>query len=245
MQAKEAYSKAERDYARVENLYKDSVVTLEQLQNTRTALEVAKSKLSIAEFNLNHSTIIAPSKGKILRKFSEEGEITGPGAPQFLFGENNNGWVIKIGVTDRDVIKLSPGDKAEIYVDAHGEASFNAAVSEIGVSANPYNGTFEVELTLEQSNEKLVSGFIAKAIIYPSSKSLLYTIPVEALFEANGKAGIVFTYNSGSGSAESTNIIIEEILPGKIAVKSGLEGKTFVITDGVEYLTAGRQVVIK
>ena len=53
--------KAERDYRRANNLYKDSVVTLEQLQNTTTALDIAKSNVKIAEFNLQFSTIKAQS----------------------------------------------------------------------------------------------------------------------------------------------------------------------------------------
>jgi multidrug efflux pump subunit AcrA (membrane-fusion protein) len=51
-QADLALQKAERDYERTKNLYKDSVATLEQFQDVRTALELARSNADIAKFNL-------------------------------------------------------------------------------------------------------------------------------------------------------------------------------------------------
>ena len=78
--------KATRDFARVESLYKDSVATLEQYQDMETALKFAESNVKIAEFNLEHSKIIAPEDGRILRKLAEENEMISSGYPVFLFG---------------------------------------------------------------------------------------------------------------------------------------------------------------
>ena len=58
-QAKAGYQKAQRDLQRVENLYADTVATLEQLQNSKTALEVATANLQKAEFNQKHAKILA------------------------------------------------------------------------------------------------------------------------------------------------------------------------------------------
>ncbi len=45
---------------RVSNLYRDSVATLEQLQNSQTFFDVAESNLNIVKFNLKYSEIRAP-----------------------------------------------------------------------------------------------------------------------------------------------------------------------------------------
>ena len=50
-QASLAYQKAERDYERASNLYQDSVATLEQMQNAKTALDVARQQYNSAGFN--------------------------------------------------------------------------------------------------------------------------------------------------------------------------------------------------
>lgn len=242
LQAKEGFEKAERDLKRVENLYKDSVVTLEQLQNARTGKEIAQSNLEIAKFNQKHSTIYAPGDGKILNRLAEEGELINAGMPVFVFGSTVKGWKIKTGVTDKDVVKLRKGDPAEISIDAYPGEKFSAIVNEIGNAANPYTGTFEVELKLNKSVNGLASGFVAKINIYPSEVIELNTIPVEALFEANGNNAIVYTYIPQTMRAEKKEIQIADILKDKVAVSLGLENVTSVITDGVEYLANGKKI---
>ena len=48
-QANLVLKKSERDFQRAENLYMDSVATLEQFQDSRTALEVARSNARILD----------------------------------------------------------------------------------------------------------------------------------------------------------------------------------------------------
>ncbi|MFX4370069.1 hypothetical protein ABTA37_20270, partial [Acinetobacter baumannii] len=62
-QAEIAYEKALRDYKRVTNLYKDSVANLEQMQNAKTALDVAQQQVTAANFNKNYSEIKALTDG--------------------------------------------------------------------------------------------------------------------------------------------------------------------------------------
>ncbi len=243
-QAKAAYDKAIRDFNRVEALYKDSVVTLEQLQNVTTALDVAKSNYDIANFNLNHSEIIAPSKGRILKRFVEKGELVGPGTPIIIFGTTGNAWLMRVGVTDKDVTKVEYGNKAKVNIDAIPNKSFNAIITEIASAANPYNGTYEVELLIKTSSTKLISGMIANVEIFPNSEKKSNIIPINALINAEGQKGAVFIPTESNTIAKKINIEIEGIIDESVIVVNGLENISEVITDGVEYLADGERIVI-
>ena len=50
-QASQNLEKSRRDESRISNLYRDTVASLEQLQNTRTQVSVASEALRIARFN--------------------------------------------------------------------------------------------------------------------------------------------------------------------------------------------------
>ena len=63
--------KAERDFTRVKNLYRDSVATLEQFQNASSALALAKEQNKTATFNGQFSSIKAPAGGFILKKLAD------------------------------------------------------------------------------------------------------------------------------------------------------------------------------
>ncbi|MFZ5519532.1 MAG: efflux RND transporter periplasmic adaptor subunit [Candidatus Zhuqueibacterota bacterium] len=238
-QAKDGYDKAERDFKRVKNLFADSVATLEQLQNSETARNVARSNWEIAEFNLKHSQIIAPAGGVILKRFAEENELISPGYPVFLFGANQRNWKIRAGLADRDIVKIKMNDSAAVALDAHPGQAFSASVSKIGEAANPMNGTYEIELLLNHTDQRLASGFVAKIDIFPNAKQALYLIPIEALNEAEGNGGCIYTIDAADNTAQKIPVTVVHVFDNVAAAAIGAENLTKVITFGSEYLTDG------
>lgn len=95
--------KSQRDYERIYNLYTDTVTTLEKYQNAKSALDIVQTNLNIAEYNMQHSIITAPSDGVILDKFFEENEIVGIGNPIFNFASIENAWRLFVGMSDKDI----------------------------------------------------------------------------------------------------------------------------------------------
>lgn len=233
-QAELALNKARRDYKRVENLYQDSVATLENLQNAETALNIAQSNHTIAQFNLEHSEIKAPSRGAILRRLSEEHEIVAAGEPVFLFASAEGKWIIRTGITDKDIIKLNQGDSAYIYFDPYPGESFLANIMEVGSSADPYTGTYEVELSLCATEKKLANGFIARVEIFPSGQIENITVPVDAIVDASNYTGYVFAIEKGK--PVKRKLKLGSLIDGDVIVYGGLKvGDEFVV-EGCEYI---------
>ena len=244
-QAHSGEQKAERDLQRAQRLYADSVVTLEQLQNAKTALEIASSDVKVAEFNLKHSTIYAPEGGRILKRFAEKGELIGAGNPVFLYGSSKEGWVLRAGVTDRQIVQLQIGDKAIISFDAYPGIKFHAKVSEIEAIANPYTGTFEVEVQLDSNTKHLYSGFVGKITIFPSLTQEYSIIPIESLIEGDVNEGFVYSAVRENQKAEKLKIKIDKIVGNQMLVYSGLENVKEVVTYGAPYLTANSIIKIE
>ncbi len=233
-QAELALEKAGRDFSRAESLFRDSVVTLEQFENSRTALDVARENYRISRFNLKYSAIRAPADGKILKRIAEASEIISAGHPVFLFGATGENWIIRSNLTDRDVIRVQLLDSASISFDAYGDEVFGGLVSEIGTAADPYTGTYEVEIQMLEGPERLISGFIARLEIYPSQRKERIFIPYEALVEGSGLTGTVYVLIDGRPQRRKIQI---ESLSGKgIAVRSGLTEGEQIIVEGVQYV---------
>jgi RND family efflux transporter MFP subunit len=242
-QAKLGLEKAERDFKRANNLYKDSIVTLEQLQNVTTALDIAKSNVEIAEFNLQYSTIKAPSNGKILKRVAEENEIVGPGSPIFLFASDDNDWVVRVNITDKDIFSLQLKDNAEVKFDAYPDKIFSATVTEIGNSADPYTGTYEVELTLKPTNTKFASGLIAIVDIFPSKKETFKIISINALIEGNETEGFIYQVIN-KNQVKKLKIKIHKISDKDLIIKSGVKAGADIIIEGVSYVCNGSGIEV-
>jgi multidrug efflux system membrane fusion protein len=242
-QAASGYDKAVRDFNRARNLYADSVVTLEQMQNAETAMNVAKANMEIAIFNMDHSRIFAPENGIILKRLVEPNEIIAPGYPVLLFGTTGKHWKIKTGLADRDFVRISPGDSALVTMDAHPGINFHAVVSQVGESANPLTGTYEIELDLQSTSHRLASGFVANLEITPSKAEFFYRVPVEALIEAEGQSGYVYRVTDSS-TAKKIKVNIVRILGSSAAVMGELENVPTVITEGAAYISEGEYVTV-
>lgn len=243
-QARSIFDKAQRDFKRVDNLYLEKAATLEQHQNVQTALQVAQAQLETAEFNLRYAVIRAPSNGKILKKLMEENEMTGPGMPLFFFASTDMDWIVRVGVSDRDLVRIRINDPSTIRFDPYPDTIFEGLVAEIVEAADPWTGTFEVEVSIDAQGKRLVSGFVAEVDIFPSSKTSYSVIPVDALVEADKNRGFVYTVDEETKTARRIPVIIGFLFGESVAVESGLEKIEKVVAVGAPYLTDGTEVRI-
>ena len=241
--ARASYEKAARDHERVSTLYSDSVATLEALQDTKTALDAARANLEIAQFNLQHARIVAPANGKILKRFVEENELVSPGTPVFYFGSSEASWIIRLGVTDRELVRITLLDSAEVTFDAYPGEKFTGSVTEISESVDARSGTFEVEVTLHENNARLVSGFVARVILFPARKPKHYLLPIEALVEAEGDSAFIYTVVDSSDQVRKMKVHVGQIIGDQAVIFSDLKGTSRVITAGNAYLTGESKII--
>ncbi|TAE56413.1 MAG: efflux RND transporter periplasmic adaptor subunit [Bacteroidetes bacterium] len=243
-QASEGVKKSERDLERVSNLYRDSVATLEQVQNATTALNVARQSQTIAQYNQGFSEIRAPRDGIILRKLMNEGEITGPGTPVFfLSAAGPSDWVVRAGLADKDWARLREGDPATISLDAFPGTTFQAKVSNLSQGADPMSGLYQVELKLSPAGKPFAAGLFATLSISPSGKQDLYSVPVDAIIEGNGSDAYVFV--AEGDKALRRPVKVSFIQNNEALIYEGLSGVQSVITSGSAYLTDGSEILVK
>ncbi len=237
-QAKEGVDKAQRDYDRTKNLYKDTVATLEQFQNATTGLSIAKQQYDMAKFNQSYAEIRANTDGKIVKKIMNEGEIAGPGTPVFFMNSaGTNDWLVKVGIADKDWARLKLGNTATVKIDAYPDESFKGIVSQLAQAPDPMSGLYQVEIKLSGCNKALATGLFAKTEIKPANDAKYITVPVDAVIEGNGKEAFVYTANNNK--AHKQPVTVAFMRNGKVMLTSGIDTGTKVVTDGSAYLTDG------
>lgn len=242
-QAQENVSKIERDLKRVNALYRDSVATLEQVQNLTTALSVAKQSLQIAQYNQGYSKIYAPTNGVVVKKMMNEGELASSGSPVFFVNAAGaNDWVVKVGIADKDWTRLKLGDKADISLDAFPDVKFFANVTTLSQGADQASGLYQAELKISTQGKKMATGLFAKALIYPSIKYQYASVPVDAIIEGNGDQAFVYVVENGK--AKRVSLLIAYVNNQQAFVREGLAGVSQVVTDGSAYLVEGTKVKV-
>ncbi len=235
-QAAIALEKAQRDFNRAENLYLDSVATLEQLQNSKSALAIAKQQYQIAGFNQQYTEIRATGKGIVLKKMAQEGQIVGPGTPILqVNGAGKSPWLLKIFVSEADWTRIRKGDPARVFTNGSTDEQ-NGHVQSLSEGVDPITGTLWVNIKTDQPiTNKIAAGIFGKAVISPGVAEKGWRIPYDALLESEGNKGFVFTTRDGK-TAVKVPVQIGQIENGYVTITGGLENDTRIIIAGNAYL---------
>src|SRR5215207_5630312 len=162
--ARSAVAKAQRDHARALALHADSLAPLAQLQDAATALELARADLQTAAVNRRYATVVAPTAGRVLRRSAEPGQTLSSGAPVLVVGGTTGGTVLRVGLADRDVVRVRVGSPATVRLDAFPGRVITGHVRQIAGAATPGTGTYAVEVALDDATG-LSAGLIGSASI--------------------------------------------------------------------------------
>lgn len=244
IQARALADKAGRDLARGQALFADEVATREQLEDLKTARDVARAGLQAAEFNARFSHIEAPADGIVLRKLVEEDELVAGGQPVIVLGDTSGGWIVRASLSDRDIVRVLVGDEADVTLDAFPGRRFAATVTELASAADPLNGTYEMKLAVDPQGARFVQGLVAKVEMPGDSGADVTLVPVQSLLEANGSEAVVYVVATREDRkvAQRVAVRIGRLAGERVEVLDGLEGGEQVVTDGAAYLRDGQLV---
>lgn len=245
-QAQVAVEKSRRDLVRVQNLFKDSVATLEQLQNSQSALELSEQQLAAARFNQQYSEIRAVNDGIVIRKLANTGQLAGPGMPVIQTSSKGSGdWILRVALSDREWSRLRAGDSARVQAGADQRVTLRAVVNSKSENADPMTGSFSADLKLTDAKKlSIASGMFGKATIQTSQNSQGWLIPYEALLDGDAGQGFVFVTNDQQ-VAHRVPVRIERVERNQVLISEGLAGSEQVISSGSAYLSDNSRITIK
>ncbi len=185
--AEAQYEKTRKDLERYTVLYRDGVISPQQMDSEKTAYDVAVSQLRLsraslktAEVRFSDAVIYAPLNGVVIRKNVEEGETVGAGTAVFTIGDLENPW-IKVYVKEEKLGLVKLGQKAEIKVDTYPGKSYEGTVTYISSEAEftPKNVqtqeervklVFGIKVSVKNQNDELKPGMPADVRILTKEK---------------------------------------------------------------------------
>lgn len=250
-QARLGFEKAQRDHNRVLHLYQDSVATLEQLQNSKTAMSIAEEQLKSATFNRDHSSIRATSNGYVLRKLASEGQLVQPGTAIYeTNGAQSGNWLLRVDLSNKQWAAIKENDKATIEIESVPGKTFEGVVIRKTEGLNQSSGTFRADLRLLGTRPVAIAyGMFGKATIQPAAVASTsgkgpWAIPYDALMEGDGSTGYVYV-TSDNKTAHKVTVTISGMEKDQVIINQGLESAGALIISGSAYLTDGSAISVK
>jgi len=172
-------------FERIQELYKESAVTLEQFEQAEqrlsdmTALVAETSEmLREAEINLSYGSVETPFEGLITERFVDPGDFVWPGRQLFSIYDPTAGQ-IEVTIPERYIDKLSIGLEANVEVEALGKV-LKARVSEIRPHVDPKTRAFVTKCDFIEEEELLYPGMFG-TLVFQTGEREAVLIPSEAV----------------------------------------------------------------
>lgn len=237
--ARAAADQSRRDLDRARHLEESGAVAKALLEAAETGQAVSSAQQRSADFALRHGTLIAPEDGIIDVRLIEPAQTVAPGQAAFRLSGRGRGAVIRASLADRDVVGLEVGRSARVCLDALGDESFPAKVSQIASTASPGSGGFEVEVKLDSPPHDYKSGMTAKIDI-DRKVTVGAIVPVSALVPGDREGASVLAVHDGVAHRFPVHVLfIEDDLA---ALKETLPDVQQVATLGAGMLADGAAV---
>ena len=196
---------------------------------------VAKAQAAVdnIQSQINHTIISAPFGGVVTKAEPKVGEVFSAGMPAFAI-ITKDGFKIEIQVTEKDLAKVSLGNKAQVTLDAYGTGEvFDAHISQIDPAETTVNGvgTYKITLLFDKSDSKIYSGMNANVNIITGSSTQSLVVTQSSII-TKGNDTFVLVKNKENKYEEKkveTGIIGSN---GYIEIKNGLNEGDEIATFG-------------
>ncbi|QXQ06802.1 efflux RND transporter periplasmic adaptor subunit [Sphingosinicellaceae bacterium] len=237
--------RADADYQRMRALLGKGWVTRTRLESAEAVAAAARAKLVQTGFDERLGRIVAPAAGVVLRRAVEPGQIVAAGAPVLTVGEIGSGYVLRLPVSDSDLVGIRTGQRAAVILPALSPNPITATVGEIGARGDDRTGTFQVELRLP-AVPGMRSGLIgsARLVTGAATPGGPVAVPASAVFAARADEGFVYVYRPATGTVAARLVKLGSLDDAGVTVTSGLQPGEQVARSGIDRLRDGIKVAV-
>jgi membrane fusion protein, multidrug efflux system len=183
-------------YDRNQTLFEREAISTAEYEEARANKKIAESEVKLLETRVGFGTVRAPHDLIVLRRYVEQGDAVSANEPLFRAADLNR-LVVRVGISERDVVSLEPGQQANLQIDAFPGQTFQGTIQRIYPSADENSRLFTVEITLraEQKDQVIRPGYLARVSMDADRRENVLAVPSESLLASEQDERFVYIIN--------------------------------------------------
>src|ERR1700758_1900702 len=252
-QAQASAEKSKQDFARAQALYNANAMTQSdydaakaQNDSSQGSVVTAQAAVAQAQQSLSDCELRAPTDGQILSRNIELGALVGTGTTGFTMGDTKRVKAV-FGIPDTVLASVTLGKRQGIQTETYSQ-EFYGQVTAIAPQADQKSRTFQVEVTVPNSNNLLKSGMVATLDLgQPKLTSPVPVVPLGAIVSAPDGASKLFSVFVVVRDGEKDVARRRTVQPGMtygdmVSITKGLSPGDRVISKGATLVNEGQVV---
>jgi len=184
LRAKDLASSAELDGAVSDFSAKESRYRLAEAQ-----VEQREASLESSKIRLSYTRLTATRAGYVGERFIDEGALLAPNTAVASVIEIGT-IIVRTTITERDYRLISPGQPAEVTVDAFASRVFSGRVARIAPILLENSRVAQMEVEVRNDSLLLKPGMFARVRVMIASRTRAQIVPTKSIVSRNGETGI-------------------------------------------------------
>ncbi len=229
LQAGSVFQNAEKNFRKMEFLFKEGAISETQFDGSKTEYEVAKANYEAASQLVDLRTPIA---GTVTSIDVSIGDYVSPGQQVATVATVDN-LRMKLGINAAEIGYFKNNDAVRILVESVPGFTADGRVAMIARSADPVTRTFQVEIDIKNVNHIFKPGMFARAEVVIENFDNILVVPRIAVLTRNDKN---YLFVVSGDRALIHEVVTGMDFNGTIEIKSGLKAGDTLVTVGQDYL---------
>jgi len=199
---------AENEVGENEKLLKMGAIPPSTVEKKKLEMDAAKYEaeaqrleMKANEAMLEKSNLYAPTSGMLGDLNVEEGENV---SQSTLIGTHISTEYVyaEFGIVERDVQKITLGQKAKVFVDAYADKTFDGVIENIAPQISGTSRTSTAKVRIENPEGLLMPGMFARVRVMLYSKKDALVVPTDAIQGGEGEK-FVYVIKLPAGAAKT------------------------------------------
>lgn len=230
-----AYNALLKDEQRFSRSNAAGGISDQQLDNIRTQLQAAQSRLTVSKWKLDNSVVKSPINGTVNARYVETGSLIAPNVPLFEIVDDSAMKLVCM-VPESKLSQISIGEKVTASSGAH---VFTGRVNSIGIKTDR-GMNYPVEVILEGDDALRVGMYLTVNFRSEKEQSCIL-VPRKAIV---GSAIAANVYLAIDGKAVRREVKPGDMYGNDIEIVEGLEDGDEIIVSGLMNISDGSDIKI-
>jgi membrane fusion protein (multidrug efflux system) len=246
MRASADHAEAQRQQAaanfdRTQKLAEQKLVSQSELDDSKSALQIAEADLELARVHLEKTHIRAPFDGAVGRRMTSVGAWLKPGDPVTNLARLST-LRVAFSAPERMLADLRPGREVRVRTPAWPDREFSGRLTVVDPIVDPDTRTVHLLAELPNPAGMLKPGLSADVSVTIAERKRALSIPDEAVF-AEGNANYVYVVQPDT-TVMRTAVQLGARDSSHVEILGGLTAGQMVVRTGHQKLYPGAHIMV-
>ena len=229
----------EKEFNRVDELYKVGGASKSEWDAAKTSLDVRRTSYKNL---LENTQLVSPLNGVVTARNFDNGDLYTSTQMPVLVVEQITPVKLMVNVSEPNFPKVSKGMPVSVKLDVYEDEEFEGKVSLVYPTINAATHTFPVEVTLTNNNQRVRPGMFARVTMNFGVKNHVVVPDMAVVKRAGSGDRFVYVYNDGKVSYNKVEL--GRRIGTEYELISGVDNNSQVVIAGQTRLTDGAEVEV-